>query len=260
MEPRNFEFVAVEPPSQRTQPLPPTQPYKKMRWAEYASNNQQALGEQALARTLFELDDMGSKFEDLAEFLKNTQGPLPSSARNMLTTRCEPLAAFMAQADRLYSEDHPPSIPSVTAITPLAVGMQGRFNQSGKRKYETRHLLGASPERASKRHQSFAPHWIFFAMAGLHHGPPSLNNGGTPLRRIGTHHARLITRLTCVIAGPSQRGSIKRKYELRCVCVVLTWIYVARGGSESRGGWVADYMRVISLDWGLGLSGLEPIE
>ncbi|KAJ6582512.1 hypothetical protein DFH09DRAFT_1360400 [Mycena vulgaris] len=88
-----------------------------------ASNHQQALGEQALARTLFELDDMGSKFGDLAEFLKNTQGPLPSSARNMLTTRCEPLAAFMAQVDRLCSEDHPPSIPSVAAITPLAVSM-----------------------------------------------------------------------------------------------------------------------------------------
>ncbi|KAJ6568043.1 hypothetical protein DFH09DRAFT_1314030 [Mycena vulgaris] len=35
MEPRNFEFVAVEPPSQQTQPLPSTQPYRKMRWAEY---------------------------------------------------------------------------------------------------------------------------------------------------------------------------------------------------------------------------------
>ncbi|KAF8149274.1 hypothetical protein K438DRAFT_1988905 [Mycena galopus ATCC 62051] len=46
-----------------------------------ASNNQRALGEQALARASFELEEVGPKFGDIAQFLRNTKGPLSESAR-----------------------------------------------------------------------------------------------------------------------------------------------------------------------------------
>ncbi|KAJ7462595.1 hypothetical protein FB451DRAFT_1180894 [Mycena latifolia] len=120
------------------------------------SNNRKALGEQALARTMFELEEMGSKFNDLAEFLKNAQGPLTGSARDALIERCGPLTAFMAEVHRLSSgEDHLPSVSFTAPVVPPPSGTQRRSTQALKRKA---HLLGASPEKASSRHQSFAPH------------------------------------------------------------------------------------------------------
>ncbi|KAF8175421.1 hypothetical protein K438DRAFT_1771045 [Mycena galopus ATCC 62051] len=42
-----------------------------------ASNTQRALNDQALARASFELEEVGPKFGDIAEFLRNTKGPCP---------------------------------------------------------------------------------------------------------------------------------------------------------------------------------------
>ncbi|KAJ7023953.1 hypothetical protein C8F04DRAFT_1047632 [Mycena alexandri] len=120
--------------------------------------NQQALGEQALARTLFELDDMGQKFGDLAEFLKHHPGSLSDSSRDLLTKRAEPVAAFMAEIRRLCRHESTPSLPSLFPSAPSLPSSiapsQPRSTQTSKRKA---HLLPPSPEKASKRHQSFAP-------------------------------------------------------------------------------------------------------
>ncbi|KAJ7094103.1 hypothetical protein C8R44DRAFT_951908 [Mycena epipterygia] len=121
------------------------------------SNSQQALGEQALSRTFFELDEMASKFRDLAEFLKHNQGSLPDSTRDSLTKRCQPIVAFMAEVHRLCSDEGPPSTPLMVvappapSASPRPSGTQEKSSQARKRRGD---LLGVSPEKAPKRHQS----------------------------------------------------------------------------------------------------------
>jgi hypothetical protein len=118
-----------------------------------ASKTREALGEQALARTMLELEEMGSKFRDLAEFLTNKRGPLGGNDRDLLAERCEPIMAFVAEVQRLCSCDvSSPILTTAPSPTPTP-----RPTQSLKRKDKS-HLLPASPEKASKRHQSYAPH------------------------------------------------------------------------------------------------------
>ncbi|KAJ7768826.1 hypothetical protein B0H16DRAFT_1780867 [Mycena metata] len=106
--------------------------------------NQRALGEQALARALFELEEMDQKFRDLTEYLKHNPGPLSDSSTELLARRAEPVAAFMTEIT--------PSPPLFPSSAPPRTQVA---NGSNKRKA---HLLPPSPEKASKRHQSFAPH------------------------------------------------------------------------------------------------------
>ncbi|KAJ7015879.1 hypothetical protein C8F04DRAFT_1363278 [Mycena alexandri] len=71
--------------------------------------NQLALGEQALARTLFELEDMGQKLGDLAEYLKHHPGPLSDSSREEIAQGRPPTTA--GGGHYLYGGHHPPRHP-----------------------------------------------------------------------------------------------------------------------------------------------------
>jgi hypothetical protein len=117
-----------------------------------ASKNQQALGEQALARALWELEDMGPKFLDLSEFLKHNCGPLVGNTRESLSECCQPIMAFVSELQRLCSDDVPSSstIPEVPTSAPTA----HRPTQTLKR--NRNHLLPPSLEKPQKRHQSYS--------------------------------------------------------------------------------------------------------
>ncbi|KAF7362702.1 hypothetical protein MVEN_00619500 [Mycena venus] len=117
-----------------------------------ALKNQQALGEQALARALWELEDMGPKFLDLAEFLKHNRGPLVGNARQSLSERCQPIMAFTSELQRLCSGDVPPS--STLPKVPPSSSTAARPTQNLKRKRS--YLLPPSPEKPQKRHQSYS--------------------------------------------------------------------------------------------------------
>jgi hypothetical protein len=75
---------------------------------ERASVNVAALGEQALARTIHELDEMGPRIGDLAEFLKRKSGPLSATEQKCLSRGRGHLAAMLAEIDRvLFSGSNP---------------------------------------------------------------------------------------------------------------------------------------------------------
>ncbi|KAJ6486185.1 putative integral membrane protein conserved region-domain-containing protein [Mycena vitilis] len=118
-----------------------------------ASKNRQALGEQALARTGFELDETGPKWRDLAEFLKNTD-PLEGNARDSFIERSQPLMSFVAEIQRICSHDAPRLfLPAAEPLPYPSSTSAPRSSQNLKHK-----LLPPSPEKASKRHQSYGVH------------------------------------------------------------------------------------------------------
>ncbi|KAJ7852641.1 hypothetical protein B0H14DRAFT_2580813 [Mycena olivaceomarginata] len=66
-----------------------------------ASTNLAALGEQALAWTIYELQDVVPRLGDLAEFMKRKSGPLATNEHLVLVEGRGHLAALMAELDRL---------------------------------------------------------------------------------------------------------------------------------------------------------------
>ncbi|KAJ7237959.1 hypothetical protein C8J57DRAFT_1246702 [Mycena rebaudengoi] len=131
------------------------------------SMNRMALGEQALSRTVYELEESASKFGDLAEFLKNHEESLSDGdLHDRLLRACGPAAALVAEVFRICgnpphtlpaaSQRLPPStMPTSTQITSTA----GPGSSQHRKRID---LLPPSPEKASKRQTSFAPHKNFY--------------------------------------------------------------------------------------------------
>ncbi|KAJ7862804.1 hypothetical protein B0H14DRAFT_3610831 [Mycena olivaceomarginata] len=69
--------------------------------SQRATTNLAALGEQALSRTIYELQDVAPRLGDLAEFLKRKSGPLSATEHQALAERRGHLAALMAELDQL---------------------------------------------------------------------------------------------------------------------------------------------------------------
>ncbi|KAJ7883427.1 hypothetical protein B0H14DRAFT_2339555, partial [Mycena olivaceomarginata] len=116
---------------------------------ERASVNVAALGEQALARTIHELDEMGPRMGDLAEFLKRKSGPLSATEQKCLSRGRGHLAAMLAEIDRvLFSGSNP-----VPMQRPAE--SQGT-SQNTRKRVPNRTLHAPSPERAQRRHQSYS--------------------------------------------------------------------------------------------------------
>ncbi|KAJ6537086.1 hypothetical protein B0H19DRAFT_1213716 [Mycena capillaripes] len=119
-----------------------------------ASVNLAALGEQALARTIYELDEIGPRAGDLAEFLKHRSGPVSAAERECLSRGRGHLAAMMAETDRsLFSAPAPVLTQSLVEATQKAAPTA---SQNGRKRQPNRTLQAPSPERAQKRHQSYA--------------------------------------------------------------------------------------------------------
>ncbi|KAJ7626694.1 hypothetical protein B0H17DRAFT_963315, partial [Mycena rosella] len=116
--------------------------------------NLAALGEQALARTVYELGDVAPRLGDLAEFLQRKSGPLSSSEYNALSSGRGHLAALMGEIDRLLF-----AVPTCSAAVAVDApdstiaprGTQRKRKASGE-------LLPPSPEKANRRQDSHTPH------------------------------------------------------------------------------------------------------
>ncbi|KAJ7704282.1 hypothetical protein B0H14DRAFT_3646774, partial [Mycena olivaceomarginata] len=116
---------------------------------ERASVNVAALGEQALARTIHELDEMGPRMGDLAEFLKRKSGPLSATEQKCLSRGRGHLAAMLAEIDRvLFSGSNP---------VPMQRPAESQdASQNTRKRGPNRTLHAPSPERAQRRHQSYS--------------------------------------------------------------------------------------------------------
>ncbi|KAJ6560825.1 hypothetical protein DFH09DRAFT_1482418 [Mycena vulgaris] len=122
---------------------------------ERASGSLAALGEQALARTIYELDETGPRAGDLAEFLKRKSGPVSAAERECLSRGRGHLAAMVAEIDRiLFSVPEPVLTQSLVEATQKAP----TAGQKSRKRHPNRNLQAPSPERAQKRHQSYAAH------------------------------------------------------------------------------------------------------
>ncbi|KAJ7936975.1 hypothetical protein B0H13DRAFT_2431003 [Mycena leptocephala] len=128
--------------------------------ADRATNNLAALGEQGLARTIYELQDVAPKLGDLAEYMQRKSGPLSISEHHALTQGRGHLAALLAEIDRLIFAT-PASLsgeePS-QAQAPAPSASQSVASAPSQRHRKRTHLLAPSPEKASKRHQSYGFH------------------------------------------------------------------------------------------------------
>ncbi|KAJ7027421.1 hypothetical protein C8F04DRAFT_1189549 [Mycena alexandri] len=120
-----------------------------------AAGNLAALGEQALARTVYELQEMGPRLGDLAEYMKRKSGPLSTTEQAALSQGRGHLAALLGELDRLLFAVPAPSLTQNPVSTPQATPAP---TQTGSRKRKSnRTLEPPSPEkRAQKRHQSYS--------------------------------------------------------------------------------------------------------
>jgi hypothetical protein len=126
---------------------------------ERASGNLAALGEQALARTIYELDEIGPRAGDFAEFLKRKSGPVSAAERECLSRGRGHLAAMLAEIDRiLFSAESAPMQVLTQSLVEATQKAAPAASQNGKRRQPNRTLHAPSPERAQKRHQSYAAH------------------------------------------------------------------------------------------------------
>ncbi|KAJ7735193.1 hypothetical protein B0H16DRAFT_1731455 [Mycena metata] len=121
--------------------------------SQRASTNLAALGEQALARTVYELKEIAPGLGDLAEFMKKKVGRVESTTqRDALSEGRGYLVALVAEIDRvLFSPPASSPLPGPVPATQTPPGASQRVKRT--------HLLPPSPEkRGSKRHQSYAAH------------------------------------------------------------------------------------------------------
>ncbi|KAJ7742335.1 hypothetical protein DFH07DRAFT_777752 [Mycena maculata] len=109
-------------------------------------------GKAVLARTMFELEDTGPKFRDLAEFLKNTD-LLEGNTCDSLSERSQPIMAFVTEIQRLCSHDTP--LLSPIAETLPDPSPAPRYSHSLKRK-DREDLLPPSPEKTMAKNNGSA--------------------------------------------------------------------------------------------------------
>jgi hypothetical protein len=131
----DIQALQVEDPSQR------------------ASTNLAALGEQALARTIYELQDVAPRLGDLAEFMKRKTGPLSTDDYDALAHGCGHLAALLAELDRLLF-----AVPVPTPVASQLTQIPPPSASRGAKRKGPSNLLPPSPEKASKRHTSYSAH------------------------------------------------------------------------------------------------------
>jgi hypothetical protein len=123
--------------------------------SQRAPTNLAALGEQALARTIYELQDVAPRRGDLAEFMKRKSGPLSTNEHLVLAEGRGHLAALMAELDRLLFATPAPT----NAAQPTQAPVPSLVPSTSQRQKRSRtELLPPSPERASKRQQSYSHH------------------------------------------------------------------------------------------------------
>ncbi|KAJ7291832.1 hypothetical protein C8J57DRAFT_1492294 [Mycena rebaudengoi] len=125
------------------------------------TQNQSALGEQALSGTLYELEDSAPKYGDLVEFLKNHQTPASDTTSDRLAQAWLPFEALGAEIKRIRGTSSTvfaaPLLPSQQFLP--STTKSSASTTSGASPYKRRcHLLPPSPEKPGKRHESFAPH------------------------------------------------------------------------------------------------------
>ncbi|KAJ7748264.1 hypothetical protein DFH07DRAFT_1036583 [Mycena maculata] len=82
--------------------------------SQRASNNLAILGEQALARTIYELQEVAPRLRDLAEFMKRKAELLLITEHEALSHRWGHLTALLAALDRLLFTN-PAPIPTILA-------------------------------------------------------------------------------------------------------------------------------------------------
>ncbi|KAJ7856493.1 hypothetical protein B0H14DRAFT_3136050 [Mycena olivaceomarginata] len=129
-----------------------------------ATQNIAALGEQAVARTVFELEDMASRLADLGAYLDHRVTGLSPEESAKVDKGYGQLTEFISKLQRVRelpppsSVRPPPTLPATplppsTANAPSTTSARTPFNPK-KRK----HLLPPSPEKMQKRHQSYNVH------------------------------------------------------------------------------------------------------
>ncbi|KAJ7218162.1 hypothetical protein C8J57DRAFT_1537513 [Mycena rebaudengoi] len=110
-----------------------------------------ALTEQVLARALYELREVGSKFSDIGDILQHAEiTNLNDDQRAQIGHGSGQVRHFLTQLQNLLdlpANSHP-SAPSQASAG----------SSSLKRTAATAQLLPPSPEKAQKRHESYAPH------------------------------------------------------------------------------------------------------
>ncbi|KAF7344086.1 hypothetical protein MVEN_01698300 [Mycena venus] len=124
------------------------------------NQNVAALGEQAVSRTMFELEEMASRLTDLGEYLDQRVTGLAPEERARVGKGYGQLAGLMAKLQRVMDLPPPstqeptsPTIPVQNVISPAATSVPTPPNPRKRR-----NLLPPSPERAQKRHQSHNIH------------------------------------------------------------------------------------------------------
>ncbi|KAJ7077760.1 hypothetical protein C8R44DRAFT_755090 [Mycena epipterygia] len=100
---------------------------------------------------------MAPRLGDLAEYMKRKAGLLSTNEREALSQGREHLVALLTELDHLLfavpapaSTQNPPELVSATRPMPSST------QHGSKRKLARASLLPPSPEKASKRHQSYA--------------------------------------------------------------------------------------------------------
>jgi hypothetical protein len=127
---------------------------------ERVPGNLAALGEQALARTVHELQDIGPRLGDLADFMKQKTGPLSAAEHNALSTGRGHLAALLGELDWLLFSAPllTQNLPSSSSSVP-PTQMVLEYGSKKRKHAPDRTLQPPSPEkRAQKRHESYAPY------------------------------------------------------------------------------------------------------
>ncbi|KAJ6565954.1 hypothetical protein DFH09DRAFT_1314736 [Mycena vulgaris] len=123
--------------------------------APRATQSAVALKEQILARTLFELREVGFKLSDLGDHLQQSQiTHLSDEHREEVGIGSGWLRHFLTQLGKLLDlPNNPPPASQQTSAPPVASSSA----PSLKRKAANQ-LLPPSPEKLQRRHPSFAPH------------------------------------------------------------------------------------------------------
>lgn len=148
-----------------------------------------AFDEQTIARVFFELEGAAPKLLELTDYLRHCNSleqrddrdrarsfqrtisslqhelarlvnthPIPNTS----SSSCSTLPLPSTQSDSMYPSPPPiPFLPSIPVTPPRPSPSQPKLTQQkhgNKRKLGVLDIIGASPEKASKRTQSFRPH------------------------------------------------------------------------------------------------------
>ncbi|KAJ7845401.1 hypothetical protein B0H14DRAFT_3683866 [Mycena olivaceomarginata] len=123
-----------------------------------ATQNKAALGEQAVSRAVFDLEDMASRLADLGTYLDHRVVGLNPEESAKVDKGYGQLIDFISKLQRV--RELPPSIHPRPASLPLSVDSPSASATTAPiaRPNKRKLLLPPSPEKMQKRHQSFGVH------------------------------------------------------------------------------------------------------